>query len=77
MRIPFSYDVDKQEFLCPLCETLANSVIPLIPQLPTLVPAAQTAVQVISQIAAFVTCDVYTETHFYEDGQQFVDFIFG
>ncbi|RWS17388.1 E3 ubiquitin-protein ligase UBR2-like protein, partial [Dinothrombium tinctorium] len=28
-----SFDVDKQEFLCPLCECLSNSVIPLIPTL--------------------------------------------
>ena len=26
-----SFDVDKHEFLCPLCECLSNSVIPLIP----------------------------------------------
>ena len=31
-----SYDVDKMEYLCPLCEGLSNSVIPIIPYLPTL-----------------------------------------
>jgi len=31
-RHPNSFDVEKQEFLCPLCRTLSNSVIPLIPQ---------------------------------------------
>ena len=31
-RHPTSFDVDKSEFLCPLCRSLSNSVIPLIPQ---------------------------------------------
>merc|ERR1719319_1031710 len=31
-RHPTSFDVDKQEFLCPLCRSLSNSVVPLIPQ---------------------------------------------
>ncbi|KAI0239314.1 E3 ubiquitin-protein ligase UBR2 [Lamellibrachia satsuma] len=31
-----SYDIDKGEFLCPLCETLSNSVLPIIPHLGTL-----------------------------------------
>uniref|UniRef100_A0A646QGC2 E3 ubiquitin-protein ligase n=1 Tax=Hemiscolopendra marginata TaxID=943146 RepID=A0A646QGC2_9MYRI len=30
-RNHFSFDVEKQEFLCPLCECLSNSVLPLIP----------------------------------------------
>ena len=28
-----SYDVDKMEYLCPLCEGLSNTVIPIIPHL--------------------------------------------
>ncbi|XP_064624216.1 E3 ubiquitin-protein ligase UBR2-like isoform X2 [Lineus longissimus] len=28
-----SFDIDKMEFLCPLCETISNSVIPIIPPL--------------------------------------------
>ncbi|KAL8590352.1 hypothetical protein ACOMHN_006468 [Nucella lapillus] len=31
-----SYDVDKMEYLCPLCEGLSNTVIPIIPHLSTL-----------------------------------------
>ena len=31
-RHPTSFDVEKSEFLCPLCRSLSNSVIPLIPQ---------------------------------------------
>ena len=31
-RHPTSFDVEKQEFLCPLCRSLSNSVVPLIPQ---------------------------------------------
>ncbi len=30
-----SFDVDKHEFLCPLCECLSNSVIPIIPAMNT------------------------------------------
>ncbi|XP_054719736.1 E3 ubiquitin-protein ligase UBR2-like [Uloborus diversus] len=38
-----SFDVEKNEFLCPLCERLSNSVIPLIPQLSVLIPSSQPA----------------------------------
>ncbi|XP_078001009.1 E3 ubiquitin-protein ligase UBR2-like [Glandiceps talaboti] len=30
-RAHLSFDVDKNEFLCPLCESLSNAVIPLLP----------------------------------------------
>ncbi|CAH1958819.1 unnamed protein product [Acanthoscelides obtectus] len=33
LRHPASFDVDKQEFLCPLCECLSNTVLPLVPAL--------------------------------------------
>lgn len=36
LRHPASFDVDKQEFLCPLCECLSNTVLPLIPSLNSL-----------------------------------------
>lgn len=36
LRHPASFDVDKQEFLCPLCECLSNTVLPLIPPLNTI-----------------------------------------
>ncbi|XP_022244280.1 E3 ubiquitin-protein ligase UBR2-like isoform X1 [Limulus polyphemus] len=32
-----SFNVDKQEFLCPLCECLCNTVIPLVPPITTLI----------------------------------------
>ncbi|KAJ8865906.1 hypothetical protein PR048_033429 [Dryococelus australis] len=35
-RQPSSFDVEKQEFLCPLCECLSNTVLPLLPPLGTL-----------------------------------------
>ncbi|XP_057659801.1 E3 ubiquitin-protein ligase UBR2 isoform X1 [Diorhabda carinulata] len=38
LRHPASFDVDKQEFLCPLCECLSNTVLPLIPPLSILQP---------------------------------------
>ncbi|XP_060594831.1 E3 ubiquitin-protein ligase UBR2-like isoform X1 [Ruditapes philippinarum] len=30
-RHNFSYDIEKMEFLCPLCECISNSVIPVLP----------------------------------------------
>ncbi|XP_076273647.1 ubr1 ubiquitin ligase isoform X2 [Rhynchophorus ferrugineus] len=38
LRHPASFDVDKQEFLCPLCECLSNTVLPLVPPLNKLQP---------------------------------------
>ncbi|XP_066999318.2 E3 ubiquitin-protein ligase UBR2 isoform X2 [Anabrus simplex] len=36
LRQPASFDVEKQEFLCPLCECLSNTVLPLVPPLASL-----------------------------------------
>lgn len=36
LRQPSSFNVDKHEFLCPLCECLSNTVLPLLPPLQTL-----------------------------------------
>jgi E3 ubiquitin-protein ligase UBR2 len=36
LRQPTSFDVEKQEYLCPLCECLSNTVLPLVPPLGTL-----------------------------------------
>ena len=33
LRQPMSFNVEKQEFLCPLCECLSNTVLPLLPPL--------------------------------------------
>lgn len=38
-RHPASFDIDKQEYLCPLCECLSNTVLPLVPPLGTLQPS--------------------------------------
>ncbi|KAH9509159.1 E3 ubiquitin-protein ligase ubr2 [Bulinus truncatus] len=35
-RHSYSYDIEKMEYLCPLCEGLSNTVIPIVPPLPTL-----------------------------------------
>ncbi|XP_048259504.1 E3 ubiquitin-protein ligase UBR2-like isoform X2 [Haliotis rufescens] len=32
-RHSYSYDIDKMEYLCPLCEGLSNTVIPIVPPL--------------------------------------------
>ncbi|XP_076237456.1 ubr1 ubiquitin ligase [Calliopsis andreniformis] len=41
LRQPASFDVEKHEYLCPLCECLGNTVLPLLPALGTLQPTAQ------------------------------------
>ena len=33
IRQPVSFDVEKREFLCPLCECLSNTILPLVPPL--------------------------------------------
>lgn len=38
LRHPASFDVDKQEYLCPLCECLSNTALPIIPSLNILQP---------------------------------------
>ncbi|XP_054000464.1 E3 ubiquitin-protein ligase UBR2 [Hylaeus anthracinus] len=38
LRQPSSFDVEKHEYLCPLCECLSNTVLPLLPALGTLQP---------------------------------------
>ncbi|KAL1506747.1 hypothetical protein ABEB36_006051 [Hypothenemus hampei] len=42
MRNPSSFDVDKQEFLCPLCECLSNTVLPIVPSLSKIQPSSST-----------------------------------
>ncbi len=37
LRQPISFDVEKQEFLCPLCESLNNSVLPVLQPLTNIV----------------------------------------
>jgi E3 ubiquitin-protein ligase UBR2 len=32
-RTPVSFDIEKNEFLCPLCRLLCNTVLPIIPQI--------------------------------------------
>ncbi|XP_071444389.1 E3 ubiquitin-protein ligase UBR2 isoform X2 [Hetaerina americana] len=34
LRQPASFDVENKEFLCPLCECLSNTVLPLVPSQP-------------------------------------------
>lgn len=36
LRQPASFDVEKHEYLCPLCECLSNTVLPLLPPLGSL-----------------------------------------
>ena len=41
LRHPQSFDVNKNEFLCPLCRCLSNTVIPIIPQFHVLQPVPE------------------------------------
>ena len=41
LRHPQSFDVNKNEFLCPLCRCLSNTVIPIIPQFHILQPVPE------------------------------------
>ncbi|KZC07599.1 E3 ubiquitin-protein ligase UBR2 [Dufourea novaeangliae] len=41
LRQPASFDVEKNEYLCPLCECLSNTVLPLLPPLGILQPTSQ------------------------------------
>ncbi|KAL0272834.1 UNVERIFIED_CONTAM: hypothetical protein PYX00_005659 [Menopon gallinae] len=41
LRTPMSFDVERQEFLCPLCECLSNTVLPLLPPLGLITPKVQ------------------------------------
>lgn len=36
MRSTANYDIERNEFLCPLCQTLSNTVIPVLPSLRSL-----------------------------------------
>lgn len=38
LRQPISFDIEKHEYLCPLCECLSNTVLPLVPPLGTFQP---------------------------------------
>lgn len=46
LRHPASFNIDKQEFLCPLCECLSNTVLPLVPPLGSIVDGAEQKVEV-------------------------------
>ncbi len=35
MRGSANYDTERSEFLCPLCQTLSNTIIPVLPSLRT------------------------------------------
>ncbi|XP_071476314.1 E3 ubiquitin-protein ligase UBR2-like, partial [Diadema antillarum] len=41
LRGALNYDISQHQFLCPLCETLSNTVIPLLPSVHSLQNAAQ------------------------------------
>lgn len=41
MRQPASFDVEKKEYLCPLCECLSNTALPLLPPLGSLQPTGK------------------------------------
>lgn len=74
-RHHLSFDVDKQEFLCPLCECLSNTVIPIVPALGTMLPELfdrkvdmspdewMTILRTVVQRAKEVKCIVKDDVH--------------
>ena len=50
-RHPPSFDVDKNEFLCPLCRTISNTVIPIIPQFHLLQPTLRPTQEIDAEAA--------------------------
>ena len=55
-RQHLSYDIEKMEFLCPLCETLSNTVIPIIPHLATLVKERSVLPTCVAHLWAIQLC---------------------
>ncbi|XP_071789755.1 E3 ubiquitin-protein ligase UBR2-like isoform X2 [Asterias amurensis] len=43
-----SYDLSRQQYLCPLCKTISNTVIPLIPSLQGLIPEEERVMTITS-----------------------------
>lgn len=48
LRQPVSFDIEKEEFLCPLCESLSNTVLPLLQPLTNIMPTKQPIDQELS-----------------------------
>ncbi|XP_049790695.1 E3 ubiquitin-protein ligase UBR2 [Schistocerca nitens] len=48
LRQPASFDIEKQEFLCPLCECLSNTPCPLVPPVGSLISNSQAALTNLS-----------------------------
>ncbi|XP_014224487.1 E3 ubiquitin-protein ligase UBR2 [Trichogramma pretiosum] len=41
LRQPNSFDIEKSEYLCPLCECLSNTILPVLPTLAIIQPTVQ------------------------------------
>ncbi|KAG1675618.1 E3 ubiquitin-protein ligase UBR2 [Nymphon striatum] len=50
-RHNLSFDISKHEFLCPLCETITNATIPLVPSLPNMVSKTKNPSSLISPLS--------------------------
>lgn len=45
LRQPISFDIEKNEFLCPLCESLNNAVLPVLPPLTKIIGNSERVVE--------------------------------
>lgn len=61
-RSPGSFDIDKKEFLCPLCRCISNCVIPLTPELSSFGSIASTDEEIIDFNTWFNIISDYTES---------------
>lgn len=61
LRQPVSFDIEKEEFLCPLCESLSNTVLPLLQPLTNIMPTKQPVDQEVSFDSWFKSVILATE----------------
>ena len=52
LRFILNYDVSKNEFLCPMCGRLCNSVLPLLPPVEQFMPLVKP-----SEISFYAWCE--------------------
>uniref|UniRef100_A0A8C6K9E8 E3 ubiquitin-protein ligase n=1 Tax=Nothobranchius furzeri TaxID=105023 RepID=A0A8C6K9E8_NOTFU len=62
LRVHTSYDVENGEFLCPLCECLSNTVIPLLPHAS---PPDHRYTHIHSRTHTHIHTCTHTQTHVY------------
>ncbi|XP_053659304.1 E3 ubiquitin-protein ligase UBR1 [Anopheles marshallii] len=62
-RAPILFDIEKNEFLCPLCRFLSNCLLPLIPPHETITSSAKARVDAAVKAAGFTAIPNVPVTH--------------